>query len=108
MSKPSIREQIKQIFGKYIRSPLYHHKSYLFTLQDDVLALLDGCAIIDKKDWREIANFLETQPSLGDKRYREWCIDTLDDQKDRYYSFIGDQNVWIAKVKKKFAELTEQ
>ena len=35
------------------------------------------------------------RPSLSDERFANWCVDSFEDQKDRYHAFVGEQSRWI-------------
>ena len=37
----------------------------------------------------------QKRPSLSDERFANWCVDSFEDQKDRYHAFVGEQSRWI-------------
>ena len=93
MSKLSLREQIKQAF-KDAKNPSFKKIAFgsfgwinrLNSLEKDVLALLDGCVIIDKKKLQELA-------------------DQITQEIDEFYGYHAEASEI---VRKKLAELTKQ
>ena len=110
MSKPSVTEQIKQLYEKR-RAPktnweLHQDAGYKKAI-DQVLALVDRYVIIDKKDWQELANLLKNRPKLGkDYFYNITTYKELSKCHDHLTKVFNDMVEWAELVEAKFAELT--
>ena len=70
-------------------------------IKKDVLAVVgDSLAELEK--------LTKNRPSLNDKEFREWCIDTFEDQRDRYSAYIRKLNEHLNKVEVKVEELVKK
>lgn len=51
----------------------------------------------------DLQKALDKRPSLNDKRFREWCMDSYEDQVDKYLAFIDEEDKSIKNLKTLFA-----
>jgi len=38
---------------------------------------------------------LKNRPSINDERFLNWCMDSFEDQKDKYRTFIDEEEKWF-------------